>query len=54
MKINEIFEIPPVPIEIADENGENITIQPPSSWIGFAPVNVHLLSYLLREGQVSF
>jgi hypothetical protein len=52
LKVNELFEIPPVPIEIPTEIGDSVTIQPPNSWIGPAPVKVHLLSYLLRAGQV--
>ena len=50
--MNDFFEIPPVPVEINTKGGDMVTIQPPSSWIGFAPVNVHLLSYHLRDGQV--
>lgn len=53
LRVNELFEIPPEPIEITTESGDYVTIPAPSSWIGEAPVNVHLLSYLLREGQVS-
>ena len=50
--MNDFFEIPPVPIEINAEGGDVVTVQPPSSWVGLEPVNVHLLSYHLREGQV--
>ena len=39
-------------INIKAKNGENLTIQPPSSWIGASPINVHLLSFQLRAGQV--
>lgn len=50
--MNDFFEIPPVPIAINTEGGDVVTIQPPGSWVGLKPVNVHLLSYQLRDGQV--
>ena len=47
-----MFEIPPEPLEVISNSGETITFHPPTSWVGLAPVNAHLLSYMLRDGQV--
>lgn len=52
LKVNTIFHIPAEPIEIVTEQGETVHVAPPCSWSGLAPVQVRLMSYELREGQV--
>ena len=47
-----MFHIPPDPFELFTLNGESVSIAPPSSWSGLAPVQVRLLSYEWRDGQV--
>ena len=54
MKVNRVFSIPPVPFELRTVGGgEPVCIAPPCSWSGLAPVQVRLLSYEWREGQVT-
>ena len=52
MKVNRVFFIPPEPFELQMLTGESVSIAPPCSWSGLAPVQVRLLSYEWREGQV--
>ena len=52
MKVNSVFHIPPDPFELLTLTGESVSIAPPSSWSGLAPVQVRLLSYEWRDGQV--
>ena len=52
MKVNRVFHIPPDPFELLTLNGESVSIAPPCSWSGLAPVQVRLLSYEWRDGQV--
>ena len=47
-----MFHIPPDPFELVRLNGESVSIAPPCSWSGLAPVQVRLLSYEWRDGQV--
>lgn len=51
MKVNRVFFIPPEPFELQMLTGESVSIAPPCSWSGLAPVQVRLLSYEWREGQ---
>ena len=52
MKVNRVFFIAPEPFELQRANGEAVSIAPPCSWSGLAPVQVRLLSSEWREGQV--
>ena len=52
VKVNRVFFIPPEPFELKQANGETVTIAPPCSWSGLAPVQVRLLSSEWRKGQV--
>jgi len=52
MKVNRVFHIPPDPFELVTLKGESVSIAPPCSWSGLAPVQVRLLSYEWRDGQV--
>lgn len=52
MKVNRVFFIHPEPFQLQRADGEAVTIAPPCSWSGVAPVQVRLLSYQWREGQV--
>ena len=54
LKVNRVFHIPPEPFDLMAENGELVSISPPCSWSGLAPVQVRLLSYEWREGQVQY
>lgn len=51
MKVNRVFHIPPEPFELQRDSGESVSIAPPCSWSGLAPVQVRLLSSEWREGQ---
>lgn len=51
MKVNRVFYIPPESFELQLSNGKSVSIAPPCSWSGLAPVQVRLLSYEWREGQ---
>jgi len=51
MKVNRVFHIPPDPFELVTLKGESVSIAPPCSWSGLAPVQVRLLSYEWRDGQ---
>ena len=54
MKVNRVFFIPPEPFELKQASGETVTIAPPCSWSGLAPVQVRLLSSEWRKGQVQY
>lgn len=53
VQVDEVFHLGPDAFEMLSVNGEEITITPPCAHTGPAPVQVRLLSYQLREGQVS-
>lgn len=54
VKVNRAFSVPPVPFDLplAANHRTSVTIAPPSAHIGAAPVQMRLISYELREGQV--
>ena len=52
LKVNRVFFIPPESFEVKRLNGETVSIVPPCSWSSLAPVQVRLLSYAWRKGQV--
>ncbi|XP_031568873.1 hormone-sensitive lipase-like [Actinia tenebrosa] len=51
LKVNNLFHIPAEPFEITSESGSVVSIAPPCSWSGLAPVQVRLMSFEWREGQ---
>lgn len=54
VKVNRVLSVPPVAFDLplAGNHRGSVTIAPPSSHIGTAPVLMRLISYDLREGQV--
>lgn len=54
VKVNRALSVPPVPFDLplAANHRASVTIAPPSAHIGTAPVQMRLISYDLREGQV--
>ncbi|KAM9851800.1 hormone-sensitive lipase [Aulostomus maculatus] len=55
VKVNRALSVPPVPFDLplAANHRASVTIAPPSSHIGTAPVQMRLISCDLREGQDS-
>ncbi|XP_057689581.1 hormone-sensitive lipase isoform X2 [Corythoichthys intestinalis] len=55
VKVNRALSVPPVPFDLplAANHRGSVTIPPPCSHIGAAPVQMRLISYDLREGQDS-
>lgn len=55
VKVNRALSVPPVPFDLplASNHRASVTIAPPSAHIGSAPVQMRLISYDLREGQVT-
>lgn len=55
VKVNRALSVPPVPFDLplAANHRASVTIAPPSAHIGSAPVQMRLISYDLREGQVT-
>ena len=54
VQVDEVFHLGPDSFDMPSADGsEDITITPPCAHTGPAPVQVRLLSYQLREGQVS-
>ena len=54
VQIDKVITLPPEPIEMPLCNvEETISIHPPNAHSGPGPVNCRLISYELREGQVS-
>lgn len=56
VKVNRAISVPPVPFDLplAANQAVSVTIAPPSAHIGTAPVQMRLISYDLREGQVIY
>lgn len=54
VKVNRALSVPPVPFDLplAANHRASVTIAAPSAHIGTAPVQMRLISYDLREGQV--
>lgn len=54
VKVNRALSVPPVAFDLplAANHTASATIAPPSAHIGIAPVQMRLISYDLREGQV--
>lgn len=54
VKVNRALSVPPMPFDLplAANHRVSVTIAPPSAHIGPAPVQMRLISYDLREGQV--
>lgn len=54
VKVNRALSVPPVPLDLplVGNHRASVTIAPPSAHIGTAPVQMRLISYDLREGQV--
>lgn len=54
VKVNRALSVPTVPFDLplAANHRASVTIAPPSAHIGTAPVQMRLISYDLREGQV--
>ncbi len=54
VKVNRALSVPPVPFDLplAANHRASVTIAPPSAHIGATPVQMRLISYDLREGQV--
>lgn len=54
VKVNRALSVPPVPFDLplAANHRASVTIAPPSAHIGTAPIQMRLISYDLREGQV--
>lgn len=54
VKVNRALSVPPMPFDLplAANHRASVTIAPPSAHIGTAPVQMRLISYDLREGQV--
>lgn len=54
VKVNRALSVPPVAFDLplAGNHRGSVTIAPPSSHLGIAPVLMRLISYDLREGQV--
>lgn len=54
VKVNRALSVPPVHFDLplAANHRASVTIAPPSAHIGTAPVQMRLISYDLREGQV--
>ena len=54
VKVNRALSVPAVPFDLplAANHTACVTIAPPSAHIGTAPVQMRLISYDLREGQV--
>lgn len=54
VKVNRALSVPPVPFDlplVADPT-HTVTVSPPAAHIGLGPVQMRLISYELREGQV--
>lgn len=54
VKVNRALSVPPATFDLplAANHRASVTIAPPSAHIGTAPVQMRLISYDLREGQV--
>ena len=54
VKVNRALSVPPVPFDLplVDNPNVSVNIAAPSAHIGPAPVQMRLISYDLREGQV--
>lgn len=53
VQVDEVFHLGPDAFDMPSADGsEEVTITPPCAHTGPAPVQVRLISYLLREGQV--
>ena len=54
VKVNRMLLVPPVAFELplAADPKRSISIAPPTAHIGPAPIQMRLISYELREGQV--
>lgn len=54
VKVNRALSVPPVAFDLplAANHRASATIAPPSAHIGIAPIQMRLISYDLREGQV--
>lgn len=54
VKVNRALSVPPLAFDLplTGNHRRSVTIAPPSSHIGTAPVLMRLISYDLREGQV--
>lgn len=55
VKVNRALSVPPVPFDlplVADPH-LTVTIEAPSAHTGPGPVQMRLISYELREGQVT-
>lgn len=50
--INKLIQIQPHTFELDGEEGEPVTIVPPCAHTGPASVQIRLLSFVEREGQV--
>uniref|UniRef100_A0A8C6WN75 Hormone-sensitive lipase n=1 Tax=Neogobius melanostomus TaxID=47308 RepID=A0A8C6WN75_9GOBI len=55
VKVNRTLSVPPMSFDLplATNHSASVTIAPPSSHIGSAPVQMRLISYELRDGQDS-
>jgi hormone-sensitive lipase len=54
VQVDEVIHLGPDAFEMPSVDGsEMVTITPPCAHTGPAPVQVRLLSYLLRDGQVN-
>lgn len=54
VQVDEVFHLGPDAFDMPSANGgEDVTITPPCAHTGPAPVQVRLLSYRLRDGQVT-
>lgn len=54
VKVNRALSVPPMPFDlplVADPT-HTVTVSPPAAHIGRGPVQMRLISYELREGQV--
>ena len=53
VQVDEVFHLGPDAFDMASADGsDDVTITPPCAHTGPAPVQVRLISYQLREGQV--
>ncbi|TRY84545.1 hypothetical protein DNTS_001300, partial [Danionella cerebrum] len=55
VKVNRALSVPPVPFDLPSISDPTrmVTVSPPASHLGLAPVQMRLISYELREGQDS-
>ena len=53
VQVDEVFHLGPDAFDMPSADGhDEVTITPPCAHTGPAPVQVRLISYKLREGQV--